>query len=1697
VAVLNGASGQVGAAPAYLLFDQSIDARDYASKIKVVSGSDSIDVRVFRPNTVEIAPNNEYDQTHILAFRFQTLPPDGTNVNVTIPSFDEAGNAVDASVSLTVFTDFSVEWNTNIRKNVCPLEARFNFNFTNRFDAEVLRKSIGVEPAPRSLDFDSISEGSCSLRLSLDPGRKYRIWLKPAFHDIVGNRLAKKFDITVMSQDLDPLMKVPALPLVVETGFNRIPLKLRNVKDVKADVYLFPDAASYVRALAASPDRIDRRDLKLHAAFDLKSQPLEMNAMHSFDLGIDKNPGLKLVLVTGAGQGSQAGGNFSASVLLQSTGMGVTAKLWEGSVLVWVVDLATAAPVAGAKIALFDDSGNKINESISGKDGTAIIPVGISGILGPTAPLSIAVTRGRDTSILRVNDKNLSMASQFGLTGASTEGGKLEAALFTDRGAYRPGETVHAKIFSRSTGPNLSCHVTVRDPLGQELLSKSLSYDKYGGASFDLKIEEGGAVGEYIIEASRDKYAVRAAFRVEEYRVPTFAVKVESAEPEWAVGATSTVNVSAAYLHGGKMDGRQVKWRVYRQFDNFAPAGLDEYSFFLNRDPGLTGVYTEGVETLSGESSARVAVAPDHPAAAGVMTYIFEAAVQDHDNQVVANRMSRKVHGAAYYAGVRAPSRTVLAEGEKLTFPVVVVDTKGKPVANKSVELFLDTLEFHSATMINATEGTQTYNREVISSKPMGSLKSAKGPVEYTLVIPSSGRFRLRASVKDPTGRESSAGFIFTATGNEPVAWPRFDKERIDLVTDKASYAPGETAVIVAQTPYKEAVCLVTVEGEKVLDRQVVTINGTTPGIPVRIKANYAPNVFVSVTVIRSRKHALKDAAGFETGAPGFKLGYAELKVNSKTRNLTLDIVKGSELYSPGQTAKVTVRVKASDGKPVQTSLAVMVVDEAVLSLTNHKTPDPLSLALVTRSLGVRNGSNILDLPHSRRSRLEALFPGGDSDVAGFMAADQETLRRLFKSTAYWNPALETDKNGFAMFSFALPDNLTTFRIMVVGADATGRMGSADSKIVVSKPLMVQPVLPRFAYPGDSFNMGVRIFNATPAEGKVSLEPTFTGIELTGPTPQAVVTVAAGSSIIVPLAVRIPKTSASGGNAAAVMTFKAKMGSQSDFVEAQIPILSPGNKETLVASGQGSTGVSLALPAKRVPGTLKVEAVVSTTPLSELKDSVQYLLGYPNGCIEQTTSTAYPLIVLKDLLPTIGVEVNLADLKKFAEAGVERVLSFQTPSGGLSYWPGGSEPHAFATAFGLTVLIEAKKRGYKIPDAALGKMADFLDLSLKSGTIQGEMPHGSIPDGDTRALFVMTLGRLDRPQKAYIQTLWSKKEVLTAFGLSFLAIAVKESNGDPKLIEAILAEIKKASTQETNEAYYKGQRDKGWSFGSPLRTHAGALVAYAAGGAADPMSQKLLKGLLARRTGGLWGNTQENVFGIMGIYQIATGGTGSISGQSASGAGLVLNGKIFSDQELEKNSKQVSRITLVEKAVPAFSNTLTCSSQTPGTLITLRASFEKPLEGSFLAPTSHGMKLRRSYETLDGKSLDSKEIPLGSVIKVRLFLENGSSLHYTAIDDKLPAGLEALNANLATTEGNLMGTPSDAALRTLPVVSYQEIRDHRVAFYADELLAGSYEFVYLARATTAGTYLRPAGRAEAMYDPTIAGTTETDYVTVK
>lgn len=1711
-------SGSIGQGPLVVGYDQPIDLIAQAEKVSVTTSAGTpVKFEIRKPKSNELPFDPGVSLTHFLALDLDAKVADGEVIVLSIPSFYTKTEEGTESYRLTVNRNFALSGTRassgNMRK--VGVWGGVMLDFTTPISLERAKAAVKITPAPETLNLSAWGQ-RLNINGQFAHGTEYTVTIADDFKDALGNVLKRKDadkKIVFRTQDLSPRLRLPNGPLTLEAGHDGLPFHAVNVSAVSMTATKVKDPAAFAKALAKSRLRDCNIDGARESAPPVSVTPkLDLNEKGTATIELE-DPGLYCASLTTVGRGSQARDKaIRGAKLVQVSTVNAIAKISNNSVFAWVTTLKEGKPVAGADVTILTPAYKVAAKGKTKADGSVRMKT--------AAPLSsgflVVAQEGVPQVVSAINQSTLTAAWKFGQK-ASVQGvTPLRAALFTERGVYRPGNKVYLKlaghpdIADTSNGGDNAVSIVVNDSRGRKVLSKKILLDTYHSASHTFTLSKEANVGVYSVNAKVGRATLTHTFRVEEYRVPTFEVRMNSEQKKWQRASDIEVVVDSRYMHGARMPGREISYTVTREPVPFETEAFPTYTFAVAGAQLSSSSVTSKNTRLDGMGQKVIRFAANHPSSAGPMRYVVDATVTDVDRQAYAGRIAKTVHPARFYVGVQTPSRSVVKVGETITADFAAVFTNGKPMTGAKLKARLERVDHHQTARV-AGEGTdgkpkvEVDNHEVKKQMQTCEVITRRGKASCKFDVKTPGQYRVRVWGRDKSGRDVQAGYTFRASGSYAAAWPRYERARIDVIADKAEYVPGDVAKLIVESPFKVATGLLTVEQDGVKSARVFNINNDTPALEVPITAEMAPNVYASVVLTRGRIHDEKDATGFETGAPSFRIGVVNLAVRPDESKLAVAIEPKKRAAAPGQKVGVDVVVKDNAGAPVQSQVTLMVVDEAVLGMTRFQTPDALGALNRARGWDVRTLVTLEDLPNSRRERKEALFPGGDGGDGLSIADFPAELRKLFDSTALFVPNLVTDAQGRVSAEVTFPDNLTTYRIMAIVVDKSGRAGSADNRLTVRKPLMVQPVLPRFVYPGDALKIEALVINGSDDEGEVTLLTEVEHAKASGDKKQGPKSLEHGQEHLFGTNIVVPETLVAREGTEIVVRFAGTIktkGGQTfrDAVEKRVPVLSPGTKRTAVVSQvfAGEQTLSVDVEGDRVEGSLNAEVIASATMLSELKDAVQYLLRYPYGCIEQTTSTAYPLVLLEDLLPEIGVEVDRAELKKFRDAGIKRILSFQTTKGGLSYWPGEDKPHAFATAFGLTALLEAKKQGISIPQDKLDRMAKFLEETLRKPNVVETIAHGGIADADSRALFVMTLGRMGRPQHSTVSALWRDVDKLGPFGLSFLATAIEEGSGDKALLEPVLEKIKSHAEVQEAEAYFESKRKGGYSMDSPLRSHAGALLAYATAAPSSPLTAKLLKGLLARRRGGMWGNTQENVFGMMAVAKLSRS-------QEAEGATaeptVTIGGKSYSGDALDAISSRVKRVVVKGDATGVTgtgAGELEAKVEVGSpSYVTLRTEWEAALTDENRKARSNGFRIERTYESESGSAVAPDAVELGKVIRVRLKVVTEREYNYVAVDDKLPAGMEPMNMNLATTAKASLGEMTKEREAADKVLSFQEMRDHRVTFFADALPPGTYEFVYLARATIPGTFIRPAARAEAMYDTDRNGNTRIDVVKIR
>ncbi|MFN7143026.1 MAG: Ig-like domain-containing protein, partial [Myxococcota bacterium] len=1295
-----GASSWNPKDPIVLRFNQPVDPASIAGDIRLATADGrDVPLRLARGE-------GKQDRPDVVLAR-GALTPDTGYVLTLEQGLRGTGGPLgleaDHTVPFRTYPPLRVERAVPEGDAVSPLEP-IEIRFSTSVDSAEVNKRIRITPTPPDgfTPADAYESTSWTHWTRLAPQTTYTVALAPGLVDTYGQTLTEGRTWTFTTGDLPALVDAPE-GFQVYPASNPLSLPLRHRNVSRVDVRL---------------DRIDVNEIVSGGGWQTwreRSGPPTIQVTPTAaanKVGITKldlapalsagGHGLVRVQVTAPEVRDWNGHEMPSVSLLQVTDLGTTLKLAPDGATVWVTRLSDGSPVPGASVQVVR-AGQVRWSGSTDAEGLAVARADLvpDDWASWREPLWVVVRSGDDTAITNHQwDQGLEGWSHGVSMGFEPNDTAVTMASFTDRGVYRPGDTAHVQITMRQTSlaglsvpKDRTLHWSFKDPNGQELAKGEGRADEYGTWTTDLALPAEGALGEHGLEVNAGGSRTYVWIPVKAYRAPAFRTDVK-APPVAVAGGTLAATAEARYLFGAPMTGAKAAWSVSREPLTLAPEGWEEFSFDLLPDfgdwadrPGY-----ESVSSGTGELDAdgRLPIVQGLPAdtVRRPWTYTVEATVTDTDRQQVAARATTDVHVAEAYVGVRTTGGLANA-GKAVAVQIVTVTPEGdaRPGTAVKVSAVRRTWDVVREKAMDGTwRWVNTAKDEPVAA---GTVTTAAQARSWSFTPKEGGFYVVRAEAPGMGGVPSVAETGVYALGGD-VSWARSDTRTLELVPDKRLYSPGETAKVLVKAPRAGLKALVTVEREGVWTRRVVTLSTTADAVEVPITPEMMPNAFVTVLAVEGAPPADTPDAG----KPGIWYGVTALEVTAKGQRADVALTTDRDAYQPGDGVRIRVDARR-DGKPLaNAAVTLWAVDYGVLSLTAYETPDLHGRFYEARPLGVLTADNRISV----YDRAHYLSKGADTGGGGGLS--EGSTRRKFETTPLWE-RLRTDGNGVLEHTFALPDNLTTFRIMAVVQDQQAAFGSAEREVRVNRPLIARPALPRFFRDGDKVLAGVVVHNNTPAGVDVKVEASAEGATLKG-APRTV-SVGPDGALEVPFAL-------SGFAGPAVqLRFTAEGGGNRDAVEVSIPVSSPLPQEVAATSGSttGEARESVAVPQGAVPAVGGLTIDVSATALVGMDSAVDYLLDYPHGCLEQVGSRTRVALLARALGDKAGVQTPPEKLDEYVRVGLAQLKSFENPDGGYGYWPGDASSGP-ASAYALEILTEAKSVGREVDAAALDRLAAYV-----------------------------------------------------------------------------------------------------------------------------------------------------------------------------------------------------------------------------------------------------------------------------------------------------------------------------------------------------------------------------------------------------
>lgn len=1306
-----------------------------------------------------------------------------------------------------------------------------------------------------------------------------------------------------------------------------------------------------------------------------------------------------------------AGGKASARSTLLVTRLGLVAKSSAPETLLFAADLLDGRAMEGTVIRAVPVSAgaSAAAEPVGSTDAAGLI-----AIPAREAGMRVVGKHGADLAFL-----NLARGME------EEAGAPLKGYLYTERPAYRPGQTVYFKgVVRKTVGEGYALpgidkvRVTVTDSGDQTLLEREIGVSAKGSFHGEFSLPDQPPLGDYSLKAESGGKSWQTSFNVLEYRKPEFEVRATVPARFNVGGDTVPVTLAARYYFGVPVADAKVAWRVYGS--PYFRSGIDQ-ELYGDDDEGYPyGGYAD----LLGQGEA--VTGPDGTVAIPIATEqvgnprscTVELDVTDAAGRVVSSSAGFVLTPSLIDVSVR-PVSYLSSPGRVTDIALTTATWEGKPLRAK-LAVAVEEQVLDKKTRISSFR--KVAGQEVETD--------AGGRAVIGQVFPRPGYWRVTATTIDERGlKATGTGWVWV--WREGFAWET-SYRALEVELDKKLYRPGETARLIVKSPASGASLLLAVEGREIYSSRTVPLNGSVEVLEIQVSEAHAPYVFVSAVMIHQGR---------------FYSRTRTLRVDSRSDLLELKVTTDRPVYAPGDTVRLSVAASGNDGRSREAELSVAVVDEALYAVAPERQADIYRFFRGTREHLVTTFNSFPRVYLGGAPKAAAAAPAAGEELKGIR------VRKVFKDTAFWLPVLETGTDGRASTDFALPDNLTTWRATVVGHDDRSEFGTGREKFISRLDVMARLQPPRFLVAGDRVRVPGIITNMTDNERKVNGVFEAEGASITGER-------SFGGQVAPGGTLRRDAEVRADAPGEALLRMRALAGDRGDAMELTLPVhplgirrVSEGNMALRESAGE----TTVTFPEAALAEGALLKLAVAPTLTASLNEGLKELIDFPYGCTEQTMSRFLPAVRVKQLAGSerYSLEPEIAArLERVLDEGLMRLYDFQHEDGGWGWWKEDpTDPHM--TAHVMHGLALARRAGVPVRNAAFDRGVQALADRLDKGTME-ELP--SLYRAYTLA------GRGSEEVEKRIEEGWQR--LRPSRRVEYVEALL--NRGEKDRAGRLLADARSGLRHEGSAAYLKD--DDAWSWwyspvwsGSAVETTALLLEDQLAVDPEDPVVSQLAEFLVRKRSGRWWNTTRGTAAVIAALARYAAA-TGEL--EASYNGRLLLNGRELERYRVDKGKVVDGRssLTIPQKDLARGENRLRLERDGAQGALYLSANLEYfvPPKAAAQAP---GLVVKRKLYRLSPRRDDAgwrmEYLPLkpgeplapGDELEVRLTVDNRDELNFVIVEDRLPAGFEVREVRNDPRFTGYSGYWDWYA--------HRERHDERMAFFLDLLPAGRHEFRYV------------------------------------
>ena len=1327
---------------------------------------------------------------------------------------------------------------------------------------------------------------------------------------------------------------------------------------------------------------------------------------------------------------------FTKNVILSD--IGLLAKAGVDRVLhVFANDIQTTLPMAGIDLEIYNYQQQLI--ATVGTDGE-----GMASIQLDEKPFIIIASNGKQRGYLKLRDGESLSLSKFEVEGATVQKG-VKGFIYGERGVWRPGDSLYLTFMIEDKEgilpENHPVEFTFFNPKNQMVSRKIRTESVNGIYDFRTVTQADAITGNYRAQVKVGNRKFTRYIKVETVKPNRLKINLSTEKEVISVTEKANLTINAKWLHGSPANKLKTKIDVSIDQTNTRFKGFSGYNFSNPTKRFRTSESTIFNGRLDSEGNKTIPLRINTQSSApGMLNAHFTTKVFEEGGAFSINRKSIKYSPYKSYAGVKVPKGSMYAgtlETNKThRVKIANVSENGKALdGDLKVKVYRIKWRYwwdrYDSDLSNYLSRSSTYS--VVNK----TVKTKKGKGHIDIKLKEWGRYLI--TVYDKKSGHSTGTVFFV---DEPY-WSR--KNRTDnefatmlaFSTDKEKYEVGEKVKFSFPSSANGSALISVESGSKIIQKEwIKTTDKETKGT-FTVTEEMTPNVFVHITLLQPHENTLNDL-------PIRMYGIVPILVENKNTHLE-PIISMPDVLRPETTA--TIKVKEKDGKRMSYTLAI--VDEGLLDLTNFRTPNPWNKFYAREALGVKTWDlydYVMNAFRIEQDKILAIGGGGEIN------ADKKNAKanRFKPMVRFMGPF--SLSNGTKSHQVKIPNYVGSVRVMVIAGEDL-KYGNAEKTVPVRNPLMVLGTLPRVVGPMEEISLPINVFAMEKHVKDVKIKVSTNDYFVLDKSKESLHFDKTGDKIV------NFKLKTANKLGIAKVTILATSGKETAKHEFEIDVRPANPKITDVTEAVIEAGDNWEtdFAFKGIKGTNKVTMEVSAIPPMNLEKRLKYLIRYPHGCIEQTTSSVFPQLYLSKVMD-LGNSRKM-QIDRNIKAALIRLKQFQTNDGGFSYWPGGSTSSDWGTIYASHFVLEAEKKGYSLPHSMKKNLVKYMKNVARNwrSNSNGYYRYQSHELTQTYRLYVLALaksaelGAMNRLKENKKLSLTAKWRLAGAYQL------INQSKIAKKMIFGIPTNIEKYT-------------ELSYSYGSNTRDEAMILEILSLMGE-KVKAASLAKSIAEKMSNGTWMSTQTTAYSLIAMSKFVSNTntskrmkfTYSFNGNKSKTA--TTDKPIFQDN-FSKFGENGGKLSI--------------NNQGKGILFVRVLTEGIPVESNDLN-SDNNLKMTVEYLDMSGKTINPANLKQGMDFKVKTVIYNPGvkgHLKEMALSQIFPSGWEIHNTRM---DENVSSTNSSNSS-----FDFQDVRDDRVYTYFSLRKGKSKVFVIQLNATYDGKYYMPSILCEAMYDHSIS-----------